>query len=56
MEFFDSADPASPDRTYTATLENELSNGVVSGDRNELKVSVTDPPAMKVIVATGNRR
>lgn len=55
---FDSADPASPDRTYTATLLSRilskyLSNGVVSGDLNELKVSVTDPPAMKVIVATG---
>jgi len=55
---FDSADPAFPDRTYTATLLSRilskyLSNGVVSGDLNELKVSVTDPPAMKVIVATG---
>ncbi|MCK9342023.1 MAG: hypothetical protein M0P37_09805 [Synergistaceae bacterium] len=55
---FDSADPASPDRTYTATLLSRilskyLSNGVVSGDLNELKVSVTDPPAMTVVVATG---
>lgn len=55
---FDSADPASPDRTYTATLLSRiagkcLSNGVVPGDLNELRITVADPPAMKIVVSTG---
>jgi len=55
---FDSADPASPDRTYTATLLSRivskyLKNGIITGDLNEMKVSVTDPPAMSVTVGTG---
>lgn len=55
---FDSADQASPDRTYTATLLSRiagkcLSNGVVPGDLNELRITVADPPAMKIVVSTG---
>ena len=55
---FDSADPASPDRTYTATLLSRiagkcLSNGVVPGDLNELRITVAYPPAMKIVVSTG---
>ena len=55
---FDSADPASPDRTYTATLLSRiagkcLSNGVVPGDLNELRITVADPSAMKIVVSTG---
>lgn len=55
---FDSADPASPDRTYTATLLSRivskyLKNGIITGDLDEMAVTVTDPPAMSVIVGTG---
>ena len=55
---FDSADPASPDRTYTATLLSRivskyLKNGIITGDLNEMAVTATDPPAMSVTVGTG---
>ncbi len=55
---FDVADPANPDRVYSATLlsrilSKHIRDGVVHGDGAELAVSVTDPPAMQVQVGTG---
>ncbi len=55
---FDSADPLSPDRTYTAALLSRivskyLDNGIITGDLNEMTVTVSDPPGMSIIVATG---
>ena len=55
---FDVSDPQNPDRVYSAALlsrilSKHVRDGIVHGDGNEMVVTVTDPPAMTVEVATG---
>jgi len=55
---FDVSDPQNPDRVYSAALlsrilSKHIRDGIVHGDGGELAVTVTDPPAMTVKVATG---
>ena len=55
---FDVSDPQNPDRVYSAALlsrilSKHIRDGVVHDDGNEMAVTVTDPPAMRVLVGTG---
>lgn len=55
---FDVSDPQNPDRVYSAALlcrmmAKQIRDGIVHGDGNEMAVTVTDPPAMTVLVGTG---
>jgi hypothetical protein len=55
---FDVSDPQNPDRVYSAALlsrmmAKHIRDGIVHGDGNEMAVTVTDPPAMTVLVGTG---
>ena len=55
---FDVSDPQNPDRVYSAALlcrmmAKQIRDGIVHGDGDEMAVTVTDPPAMTVLVGTG---
>ncbi len=55
---FDVSDPENPDREYTAALlcsifAKFIRDGIVYGEDDELAVSVSDPPAMSVVVGLG---
>lgn len=55
---FDVSDPQNPDRVYSAALlcrmmAKQIRDGIVHEDGNEMAVTVTDPPAMTVLVGTG---
>lgn len=55
---FDTSDPQNPDRVYSAALlcrmmAKQIRDGIVHEDGNEMAVTVTDPPAMTVLVGTG---
>ena len=55
---FDVSDPLNPDRVYSAALlcrmmAKHIRDGIVHEDGNEMVVTVTDPPAMTVLVGTG---